>query len=92
MVDSAKKVCVSKCTVKSRTCTNDAIPDGFASDDLQLVPIQCTSNDHSSFYHVIASRENDLMQASLRVLQKKMFELVCGFPCGCLLFHLFELL
>lgn len=65
------------CTVKDRTHASDTI--GVDSGDLQILPTQCNSNDNNTFYHVMASKKNDIQQACLRAFQKKRDELVCTF-------------
>ncbi|XP_020261513.1 uncharacterized protein LOC109837607 isoform X2 [Asparagus officinalis] len=67
--------CITKCTDKDRTYVSGANQGGCSSGDLPLAPVHFTSSDHSSFYHVMASKEKDLLQACLRVFQKKRDDL-----------------
>ncbi|URE32988.1 hypothetical protein MUK42_34258, partial [Musa troglodytarum] len=69
MLDSAKKPRVSKGV---HLTSQDAASPSF----LPLLPVQHTSENHDEFNFVMASKRNDLLQASLRILIKRRNDLV----------------
>ncbi|CAL9130135.1 unnamed protein product [Musa textilis] len=74
MLDSAKKPRVSKGV---HLTSQDAASPSF----LPLLPVQHTSENHDEFNFVMASKRNDLLQASLRILIKRRNDLELDDVC-----------